>query len=229
MISLIIPAFNAVQTIGETIDSVLGQTVPPDEIVVVDDGSTDNTADHPALGAPSVRVLRQANAGAAAALNRGIAVSRGEFIAFLDSDDLWIADKLASQVDALRARPHLAGAAGHMASFACPSSTPAERQRWHVPPEPQPGWVLGALLARRQSVNAIGPFPEQLRIGYHIEWLARLRRHEDGIDMQPQVVLRRRIRAGSLSQRSPARDAGYLAVARLALERRRGRGVDEGQ
>ena len=75
MISVIVPAFNAYKTIGETIESIQQQTLLPGEIIVVDDGSTDDTGRHPALSAPIVKVHRQNHAGAPAALNRG--VSRG--------------------------------------------------------------------------------------------------------------------------------------------------------
>jgi glycosyltransferase involved in cell wall biosynthesis len=229
MISVIIPAYNAAKTIGETIDSALGQTLPPDEIIVVDDGSTDGTGDHPILAAPSVRVVRQDNAGTAAALNCGLAEANGDLIAFLDADDLWIAEKLEWQVAVLRLGRGFIGVGGYVEAFACPTSTPAERARWDLPDGPQPGWVLGTMLVHREGVEMAGAFPEGIRAGYHIDWMARLREYGDGIEMMPEVVLRRRIHAGSLSQRSAARDAGYLAVARMALERRRSGGGEFGR
>ncbi len=221
MISLVIPAYNARRTIGETIESVLAQTLVPDEIIVVDDGSTDGTADHPVLAHPHIRVLRQENAGAAKALNAGIANASGAYISFLDHDDLWLPDKQKLQLDVLTGRPDLPGVAAHFRSFCCPTSTPEERANWNVPAGAQKGWVLGTMLLRRQAVDRTGPFPEGVHAGYHIDWLDRMRKAGLEPLLLPDVVMERRIHAGSLSQRSRARDEGYLSVARRALERRR--------
>ena len=94
-ISVVIPTYNRARLLEDSIDSALSQTRPPDEIVVVDDGSTDATPEVLARFAPRVRAVRQDNAGEAAARNRGVAEARGPWIAFLDSDDLWEPDALA--------------------------------------------------------------------------------------------------------------------------------------
>jgi hypothetical protein len=88
-ISVIIPAYNASGTIRETLDSVLAQTAPPDEILVMDDGSTDETASIVANYAPRITLIRQENRGVASARNTLCANARGDLVAFLDSDDLW--------------------------------------------------------------------------------------------------------------------------------------------
>ena len=88
-VSAITPAYNAAGHLSRAIASVLAQAFAPLEIIVVDDGSTDDTFDVAASLGPPVRVVRQENAGAAAARNRGVSESRGDFVAFLDSDDEW--------------------------------------------------------------------------------------------------------------------------------------------
>jgi lipopolysaccharide transport system ATP-binding protein len=108
LVSVVIPAHNAAATLAETIRSVQAQTYPRIEILVVDDGSTDDTADIAASFAAAdsrVRFLRQANAGVAAARNTGIQAARGAFIAPLDADDLWHPEKLAAQVALARDTP----------------------------------------------------------------------------------------------------------------------------
>jgi len=106
-VSVIIPAYNAAEFIGAAIESVLSQEVHADEILVIDDGSTDNTASIVrAYGGP-VRYIGQANGGPARARNRGLVESRGHYVAFLDADDLWSADKLRRQVGFMERHPEI--------------------------------------------------------------------------------------------------------------------------
>lgn len=104
-VSVVIPVWNAARYLPETLRSVLRQTRPPEEIVVVDDGSTDESAALAEGFGPTVCVLRQENRGESAARNRGIEAARGEWIAFLDADDLWHPEKLARQLAAVRTHP----------------------------------------------------------------------------------------------------------------------------
>lgn len=97
-VSVIIPCYNAGPFLGETLDSVLAQTYPPLEVLVIDDGSTDESAEIAEAYGPPVRVIRQANQGESVARNRGIEQAEGEWIAFLDADDVWKPEKLKKQV-----------------------------------------------------------------------------------------------------------------------------------
>src|SRR5262245_53259028 len=97
MISVVIPCHNAAAYLRSSIDSVLAQTVPPREILVIDDGSTDESATVAMSYAPRVRVVKQTNRGPASARNRGIEEATGEWIAFLDADDVWRPQKLERQ------------------------------------------------------------------------------------------------------------------------------------
>ena len=97
-VSVVVPAYNYARYLPKAIDSALGQTHPPLEVIVVDDGSTDDTPRVLAAYADRIRVIRQANQGAGAARNAGIAAARGEYVAFLDSDDLWHPRKLELQL-----------------------------------------------------------------------------------------------------------------------------------
>lgn len=97
-VSVIIPAYNHARYIAETLDSVLAQTYPIHEIIVVDDGSTDETPQVLAAYGDHLRVLRKTNEGAAAARNSGLEIATGDLIAFVDADDIWLPHKLESQV-----------------------------------------------------------------------------------------------------------------------------------
>lgn len=107
LVSVVIPAYNGADYIGETIESILAQSYRPLEVLVVDDGSTDGTAEVVRRFGDPVRYVRQENAGTAAARNRAVAESRGEFIALLDQDDLWVPHKLARQIPRFAEDPRI--------------------------------------------------------------------------------------------------------------------------
>jgi glycosyltransferase involved in cell wall biosynthesis len=105
LVSVVIPTYDRAHVLGRAIDSALGQTYRPVEVVLADDGSRDDTAGLAARYGPAVRYFRQANAGVSAARNLGLRQARGEFIALLDSDDAWLPWKLSAQVSVLRRHP----------------------------------------------------------------------------------------------------------------------------
>ncbi|HET9440607.1 MAG TPA: glycosyltransferase family 2 protein [Longimicrobiales bacterium] len=105
LVSVIIPTYNRAHIIGETIESVLAQTYQPIEIIIIDDGSTDNTSDVVAKYGSALRYLKQANAGVAAARNTAFGIARGEFIALIDSDDRWRPWKIELQVAFMKRWP----------------------------------------------------------------------------------------------------------------------------
>lgn len=107
-VSVVIPAYNSARFLRETIESVRQQTAPVHEIIVVDDGSTDETEQVIQSLGEGIVYIRQANAGVSAARNRGIAQASGEIIAFLDADDLWLPQKVENQVSAFLGNPNMA-------------------------------------------------------------------------------------------------------------------------
>ncbi|MGZ3420121.1 MAG: glycosyltransferase family 2 protein [Polyangiales bacterium] len=106
-VSVVIPSYNHARFLPKAIESALGQTLKPLEVIVVDDGSRDSTGDVLAEYADRVTVVRQKNSGVAAARNRGVAISRGDVIAFLDADDEWLPEKLEMQVRRLEQDPRV--------------------------------------------------------------------------------------------------------------------------
>lgn len=113
LVSVVIPAYRSAQTIGRTIDSLLAQTRPADEILVIDDGSPDDLATALAPYGERVKLVRQANGGAASARNHGIDRAMGELIAFVDADDFWERHKLERQVAVAERHPEVGLIAGH--------------------------------------------------------------------------------------------------------------------
>jgi len=116
-ISVIIPAYNAAKWIRRAIDSALGQRLSPIEIIVVDDGSSDDTSEVCMRYGEQIRLIQQENAGAAAARNRGVAEARGDWIAFLDADDEWLPHRLEAQWMLLQKHPDILWAAGAYAVY----------------------------------------------------------------------------------------------------------------
>ena len=106
-VSVVIPAFNVAPWLRQTVNSVLAQTHQPAEVIIVDDGSSDETPEVAKSFGSSVTYIRQANAGVGAARNTGFRHSSGNYIAFVDADDLWLPDKLERQIDLLDSNPHL--------------------------------------------------------------------------------------------------------------------------
>jgi glycosyltransferase involved in cell wall biosynthesis len=136
-VSVVIPLYQAARFIKETLDSVAAQSSPAAEVLVVDDGSTDDGASIALAHALKPRVLRKTNGGPASARNAGIAMATGELVAFLDADDLWEKEKLARQVATYCATPGVGLFFAHMAYF---QETDGTRQLWNTTP-PRPGSI----------------------------------------------------------------------------------------
>jgi glycosyltransferase involved in cell wall biosynthesis len=185
LVSVVIPAYNAVSFLGATLDSVLTQSYPNLEIIVVDDGSTDATPHLLDSYGDRIRVLRQANAGQAAARNYGAREAHGELLAFLDSDDLWDPDKIARQVTLLARFPEaLATYCDHRTIDA--QGHPLASSAALAHPRPS-GDILRALLLgsciitpglvllRRRAFDVTGGFDETALMRGHEDYALLLR------------------------------------------------------
>ena len=217
-VSVIIPAFNAEPFLEATINSVLSQSRPAAEIIVVNDGSSDDTAGVAARFGSRITYFEQANAGASVARNRGVEASRGSHIAFLDADDLWTEDKIQVQLNALDEDKELDVVFAHMVEF-------DERIRsgdgQPVRSAPRPAQHASAMLVRREAYLRVGPFKPGLKIAEWFDWC--LRAQESGLRerMMPDVLLHRRIH-GRNSGIVQVAERGNLARAlKESLDRRR--------
>jgi glycosyltransferase involved in cell wall biosynthesis len=216
--SVVIPAYNASGTIREAIDSVLRQTMRPQEIVVVDDGSTDETAAVVASMAERITVVRQDNAGPGAATTAGLRRVSTPFVATLDADDLWLPGKIARQAARFAEDPGLAAVFTLARLFADgeapdPDGSGAVRRLW----------TRTTLLFRTAAAREVGDLVDLPgRLGEVIDWLARSRDLGHRHAMVEEVLALRRIRPGSLSHgRDADRRRGYLVAVHAALERRK--------
>ncbi len=218
LVSVIVPAFNASAFVRQTLDSVLAQTYRDFEVIVVDDGSTDETPQILDGYRDQVCVLRQSNAGQAAARNRGISRARGELLAFLDSDDLWDPEKLTRQVELLGRFPEaVATYCDHRTvdGEGCLISTSGALGFPRASGDIRLALLMGSrivtpslVLVRRQAFTAAGGFDESAvmrghedsalwlclamlgSILYSPETLVSYRRHSSQATRQPHYELR---------------------------------------
>jgi glycosyltransferase involved in cell wall biosynthesis len=209
--------------LAEAIESILKQDYESTEIIVVDDGSTDGTGAVAARYSNRLRYLRQANAGPGAARNLGINASAGEFVAFLDADDLWHAEKLSRQTARFRARPELGYCVTHVQNFWIPElSKEEERFRGHRISKPLPGYITGTLLARRDFFDTVGPFNTAIHHADDTDWFLRAQERGGVVELLPDVLLYRRLHTSNLSRaKAPNSRDQYLTVLKTALDRRR--------
>ncbi len=222
LISVIIPVFDCESYVAAAIDSVLQQTMVPDDIIVVDDGSTDATPSVLAALSPYVTLIRQPNRGGAAASNRGVIAATGRFLCFLDADDLWTHDKVARQFERLTRFPDKEAVFGQVQQFISDDLTPALADRLACPRAPQPGISKTSMMIRREAFERIGLFDSTLRNIDFLEWYTRAIDKELQVDMLPEVVAFRRLHTtnNGILRRDAQRSENLDALKR-ALDRRR--------
>jgi glycosyltransferase involved in cell wall biosynthesis len=230
--TVVIAAYNAARTIGSSIRSVLAQTEQNFEVVVVDDGSTDGTADRAAsIGDDRIRVLTQPNRGPSAARNKGIAVANGTFVSVLDADDLWLPEYLEVMGAALDADPRAAFA--YTDAWVLDDETGRIRRRsamsYQQPPatvlDPrtfyleliQRNFVYTSVTARRAVLDAVGGYDETLATGEDWNLWLRLAKLGRPVVRPPGLLAIHRQRPGSLASNSIRMTQNVCEVYRRLL------------
>jgi glycosyltransferase involved in cell wall biosynthesis len=221
LVSVIIPVYNGERYLAEAVESVIRQTYRPLEIIVVDDGSSDGSAEVAERFGDALRYLVQPNAGQGTALNLGITRANGEFYAFLDADDIWEPGKLEQQVAAMEGRPPPDMVTGLVQQFFSPDINPVLRETLQCPDQPMPGYCTAAIMVRKDSFDQVGPFETHLRLGEFMSWYMRAREQHLSLTVLPEVVLRRRIHDTNkgIARRSAMVDR--VRIVKAALDRRR--------
>lgn len=218
-VSIVVPAYNAAAVLGATLQSVLASTFTDFELIVLDDGSTDGTAEIArSFGDPRVRVVRHANRGMSATRNAGLAMSRSEFVALLDADDVWHPEKLALQVAMLERHPEIDLC---FTEFQTWHGEPAEAffaRRGDLQTEGRlTGWIYplmvmtnftlpSSVLYRRRLADRLGPFRCDDHQTDDWEYFTRATRLARVAKLSTPLVLYRQS-ASSLSKRLPRRNA----------------------
>jgi len=207
-VSALIPTYNSARYIREAVDSVLAQTYPVHEVIVVDDGSTDNTQELLAVYGNRIRCIHQVNSGPPAARNNGIAQVTGDWIGLLDSDDLWVPTKIELQMKYLEQHPECGLVYTDMKTFdergTIEESVKVSRNlrlpSGRVFPEifAETLFQTSAVLVRKACVARVGGFDTTLRMGDDYEFFMRIARHyELGYVDKPLVLYRQHATQGT--------------------------------
>ena len=221
LISVMIGVYNAEGYLAEAIDSVFAQTYRPLELIVVDDGSTDGSADVARGYGEALTYIHQDRQGNGGARNTAVGAAKGDFFAFLDADDRFTPNKLDLQMAALEADPELDLVFGHVAEFVSPELDDEVRARLRTP-EPNAPWAApNLMLIRRDSFMRAGLFSTDLRVGVTVDWYARAM--EQGLRkvVLPDVVLERRIHTSNNGIRERDSRSQYIHVLKASMDRRR--------
>ncbi len=224
-ISVIITAYNSDRFVGQAIESVLSQTHPIHELIVVDDGSTDGTEEI-VRSYSSVVYVQKSNGGTSSANNLGLKKANGNYLAFLDSDDLWPPDKLALQLEFLLKHPEVDGVFGNHQRF---YNAPKEDWTDEQVADSQrilPARFKAAMLIRKESFFKVGLFDEAIRMGDFLDWYRRAMDMGLSFGMLDKVLLHRRIHNANTSLIHRSEIGDYVRLLKASMDRRRKIGND---
>lgn len=226
LISCIVIVYNGERFIAAAVDSVRAQSWRPIEVIVADDGSTDRTAEIVAGYGDEVRFVTQETAGPPSTRNLGLGAATGEYVAFLDGDDLWHEEKLERQMARLEAEPGLDACVTHAQHFWMPEMAEEEAKlrdqpRGHV----VPGYIASTLLAPRALFDRVGGFDTKLWFGDGADWFMRAAEKGVVVALLDDILLYHRMHEGNLTRRraDASRDE-FLDIVRASLDRRRAAG-----
>lgn len=229
-ITVVIPCYNASRWIAPSLRSVFAQEWPALEVLVVDDGSTDGSVELVRSQFPSVRILQQRNAGAAAARNAGIEAARGDWIAFIDADDWWLPGKLQAQMDLLAGRPEARMACAAWQGWPSEDAEPTPEVLERLRQSPTgtggtaSGWIYPELLtgcyvwtstvlARADFLRQLGGFDTSLKVGEDYDLWLRASRQTPILRVRRPMALYR-LHPHSLTKQIPLRNHEAEVVGR---------------
>lgn len=216
-VSVIIPVYNGEAFLAEAVDSVHRQNYEPLEIIIVDDGSTDSTAEIAASLPGNIRYVYQPNSGPPAARNQGLRMARGNVVAFLDADDLWSENKLDIQLSCLSKEPLAEIVMGYTQLVACTpeAGTLVQLSR------PWPAMSLGSTIMRRSAFDKVGMFDATQLFDDDVDWLLRAKELQiPAIIHQDVTQLYRRHKDNITNQKQLDRKF-FMAALKKSLDRRR--------
>lgn len=223
LVSVIIPVFNYDRYLAEAIESVLGQTYQHLEVIVVDDGSTDQSGEvAKSFAGQGVRYCHEVHAGIGPTRNKGVELAQGDFLAFLDADDRWPLEKIERQFRAFECDPVLEMVFGQALQLQNgPDWEAAVKETKPDVAGMVPGMVPGTMLIKRDSFFRVGKFEDGWKVGEFIDWYARAVELQLRSLVLPDLLLWRRIHGANQGVRERQSVSDYARVLKAKLDRRR--------
>lgn len=219
LVSVITPVFNCERYLAAAIDSVLDQLYRPIELIVVDDGSTDGSADVARRYGDRIRCVYRPHGGIGTARNAGVDLAAGAYLGFIDADDLWAPEKLRWQMEAFEGDGSLDLVFGHVEQFVSPELPEALRASFAFTPGKLPAPLPGAMVVRRDAFFRVGYFG--VAIGEAVDWILRARELGLKSTTLPHVVLKRRLHPANSGRLHHDPHREYARYLKASLDRRR--------
>jgi glycosyltransferase involved in cell wall biosynthesis len=221
-ISIIMPVFNTERYVAEAVESVLQQTYQPIELICINDGSKDKSLEIlQSFGDKITLIDSQENVGIAEARNKGLRAMTGEYVAFMDADDLWKPEKLSLQIAEFEKNPLLDICFTYSQYFLSPELPEEIKKIRHLPQDPVPGFLAATSLIKTFSFQKIGEFNKKWRVGEFIDWLARANEAKLVQQMIPTVLHLRRIHETNTGVTQRPSRTDYIRILKESLDRKR--------
>ena len=224
-VSVIIPVYNGEAFLAEAVESVQRQAYQPLELIIVDDGSTDGTAEVAANLPGHVRYVCQPNHGAPAARNKGLKMARGNVIAFLDADDLWHENKLALQLARLASNPSAEVIVGY-SQLLVPTALESKLSKLSKFERFGEPWLflnLASAVFRTSVFEKVGLFDQELSYADDLDWFMRARELKVQMVVHKEIVLFHRRHKNNLTNQKELEQLYQLRMLKKSLDRRRKR------
>ena len=220
LISVVMPTRNSEAYLRTALESILAQTYAPLEIIIADGNSTDQTAAI-AQAYPNALFMQQEGIGIGGGFNTGVRHSKGDFVAFLSSDDYWTPDKLEKQMAFLDANPQLKMVIGHAKFFLQTGFEIPKGFKAQLFEGDQVAMIPEALLARRRVFDQIGLFDERYKLAVDVDWFARVKDLGLEIGVLPDRVLYKRIHGSNAASDALTNNRELLDIMRRSVQRQR--------
>ena len=220
-VSVIMTVHNGEKYLHESINSILSQTRKVDEIIIVNDGSTDGTSDVLAQFNDKILVLNQEKSGIARGWNRGVQSATGFYISFLDSDDYWPTNKIERQLGIMSSNSEISISFGYVKQFYSPELSAEERIVKRCPEKPEPGFSSGTMLIRKKDFMSVGLFNPKWSKGIFSDWFLRAKDLDLSMHMDKTTFLYRRIHLNNHGILKREKYNDYVRMLKESLDRRR--------
>jgi glycosyltransferase involved in cell wall biosynthesis len=223
IVSVILPVFNADKYVREALESVLSQTYKNIELICINDQSTDNSLSIlESFGDKIILINNENNCGTAESRNKGIRLARGEYLAFIDNDDLWKSNKLEVQLNQFRNNPALDVLFSYMQCFISPDISEEIKKIRYCPPDSMPGYIPSTVVIKRTSFEKVGYFESRWKNGESVAWMFKAKDIGLNFGIVDDILVKRRIHETNKSTLNlSTTKSEYLRIVKESLDRRR--------